>query len=328
MWPFPFHCSSFFLLPPSSCPPSCYPLLPPPPSLHSPRSGQGHAYGEHFLYCVQLTCLAVDSFIRRCNVLDIDDVSSQLQLTTAEWTMILGEPCPVLDRRSSSSTTTAAETTSALSKRQRTVGYRPFGGKLEFGQGAKMTLEEIVNESKAARKLKQRVEEELKKESESLLQQLQQMNVQSSLNGLDNVWIVKPAGKSRGRDIICANRINRILEYIGFGISGKEMHWVVQKYLERPFLINRRKFDIRQWVMVTDWNPLTVSSLLPSHFLISPPLPSPFPSLPFPPPLLSPLSLSSARSALLPSPPFLSSLIHRSGSTTSATFASACQTSP
>ena len=84
---------------------------------------------------------------------------------------------------------------------------------------------------------------------------------QSGLNGKGNdarnMWIVKPAAKSRGRGISTFADLPKLLKYIeaGSGFSGQ---WVVQKYMENSLVIAKRKFDLRQWVVVTNWNPLTI----------------------------------------------------------------------
>eukprot|EP00002_Diphylleia_rotans_P020500 TRINITY_DN3974_c1_g1_i6.p1 TRINITY_DN3974_c1_g1~~TRINITY_DN3974_c1_g1_i6.p1 ORF type:complete len:725 (-),score=132.85 TRINITY_DN3974_c1_g1_i6:1220-3394(-) len=82
---------------------------------------------------------------------------------------------------------------------------------------------------------------------------LQEKSPQFQLNGTHNVWIVKPAGKSRGRGIEVFNRLDKLMEYISV-----EGHFVAQKYMENPMVLLNRKFDIRQWVLVTRWNPLTI----------------------------------------------------------------------
>jgi tubulin monoglycylase TTLL3/8 len=91
-------------------------------------------------------------------------------------------------------------------------------------------------------------------EAHNVLNALTQKFPQTSINGSNNIWIVKPAGLSRGRGIKLFSNFAEINRQI----QSRENPWVIQKYIETPALINGKKFDIRQWVLVTDWNPLTI----------------------------------------------------------------------
>ncbi|CAD5112626.1 DgyrCDS1842 [Dimorphilus gyrociliatus] len=95
---------------------------------------------------------------------------------------------------------------------------------------------------------------EIKKISDIFLK----LRPQHKIDGLRNVWVIKPGCKSRGRGIRCSSRLEDIVSLSRSAVGQRESKWVVQKYVERPLLIHSTKFDIRQWFLVTDWNPLTI----------------------------------------------------------------------
>lgn len=81
-----------------------------------------------------------------------------------------------------------------------------------------------------------------------------------------NVWILKPSGFNRGRGIYVFSSLEELKAILDEYHEAARAHpksektkqtklpslqFVIQKYIERPFLIHSRKFDMRMWVLVT-----------------------------------------------------------------------------
>ena len=62
-----------------------------------------------------------------------------------------------------------------------------------------------------------------------------------------NVWIMKPVGKSRGRGISVINDVNQVS-------YGEIM--IIQKYITNPLLLEGFKFDLRLYILITNFTPL------------------------------------------------------------------------
>lgn len=93
--------------------------------------------------------------------------------------------------------------------------------------------------------------------SREVLQKLTELKSISSISyTLDqSIWIIKPIGLSCGKDIKVAKGVLNTINY------AKEFDYkcIVQKYIEKPLLVrNSRKFDIRQWVLISSLDPLIV----------------------------------------------------------------------
>ncbi|XP_014219685.1 tubulin glycylase 3A-like [Copidosoma floridanum] len=94
--------------------------------------------------------------------------------------------------------------------------------------------------------------------AQNLLKRLKKYWPQLDMDGTMNIWILKPGNKSRGRGIALMNKLDDIMAKVNPTNKATDTRFVVQKYIERPLLIYNTKFDIRQWFIITNAQPLTI----------------------------------------------------------------------
>lgn len=66
------------------------------------------------------------------------------------------------------------------------------------------------------------------------------------------IWILKPVSKSKGVGIQLVDKKNTIKQLT------KDSQKLTQQYIHNPLLIQKKKFDIRIWVLLTSIQPLEV----------------------------------------------------------------------
>lgn len=82
------------------------------------------------------------------------------------------------------------------------------------------------------------------------------------------IWIMKPAGKAQGKGIFLFRKLKDIMDWKKEDYFHRDEEkettkeppetYVVQRYIDNPYLIGGRKFDIRVYVLVTSYMPLKV----------------------------------------------------------------------
>ncbi|XP_011864921.1 PREDICTED: probable tubulin polyglutamylase TTLL9 [Vollenhovia emeryi] len=76
-------------------------------------------------------------------------------------------------------------------------------------------------------------------------------------------WIVKPVARSRGKGIFLFRKLKDLAEWKSREAKSQQSGipletYVVQKYIDNPYLVAGRKFDLRIYVLVTSFHPLKV----------------------------------------------------------------------
>ncbi|ETV87070.1 hypothetical protein, variant 1 [Aphanomyces astaci] len=92
-------------------------------------------------------------------------------------------------------------------------------------------------------------------DDDALLTHLEACDPQFHFVSTRNLWIAKPTGLSQGRGIQILSTPKQVQAYMA---DAQLKAVVLQQYVERPLLVLGRKFDIRQWVLVTATAPLTI----------------------------------------------------------------------
>jgi len=76
------------------------------------------------------------------------------------------------------------------------------------------------------------------------------------------LWIAKPIAKSQGKGIFIFDKLSQIADWRSDNRYKPDNPaaepYIVQRYIDSPLLLGGKKFDLRIYVLVTNFNPLTI----------------------------------------------------------------------
>ncbi|XP_030381152.1 tubulin glycylase 3B isoform X2 [Scaptodrosophila lebanonensis] len=105
-----------------------------------------------------------------------------------------------------------------------------------------------VYKSQAKFRISEKVMSEYARLAAQYLEQIESVRPDYCWDGCRNLWILKPGYQSRGIGIVIRNSLDDILQWT---TNNQNKKYIVQKYIERPLLVYRTKFDIRQYMLIT-----------------------------------------------------------------------------
>jgi len=74
----------------------------------------------------------------------------------------------------------------------------------------------------------------------------------------DDVWILKPHGRAQGKGIVLANKFATVKRFVTQYGKGMRDTYIISKYINNPLLVGGKKFDLRLYVLVTNYRPLKI----------------------------------------------------------------------
>lgn len=83
----------------------------------------------------------------------------------------------------------------------------------------------------------------------------------------NSTWIAKPTGKAQGRGIFLVSKLNQLKRWSNPGQKEKNQQgqplpfrepYIISRYISDPLLVGGKKFDMRLYVLVTNYKPLKV----------------------------------------------------------------------